>query len=183
MTRKTTPPPKVRTGLLIPLNQARERVYRQLDDGSEILRTEIKTEEELCQAEARHRSWSDYTEELLKQIFNTEEVARQFTGIGFGFLGGVKPPLHKEIESFRRDIQRDLEQLASIYEKLELFPIAPTGMAQIEEASVSHDPNPHSTSVTVNNYGTIYNPQIQQGTTNSSQEIIAAGTSADIKPL
>ncbi|MGI0015923.1 MAG: hypothetical protein ACREBU_21090 [Nitrososphaera sp.] len=184
MAKKTTPPTKVRTVLIVSLSQARDRVYRQLEKGSEILKTEIKTEEELQQAEAKHRSWSDYTEELLKQMFNTEEVARKFTGIfGTAFSGGGKPPLYKEIELFRRDVQRDLERLASVYEQLELFPISPTGTTPIEEAGSFPDTSPRSASVTINNYGTIYNPQIQQGTTKSSQEIIATGASTDIRPL
>jgi hypothetical protein len=184
MAKKTIQPPKVKTVLLILLDQAREQVYRQLDKGSKILKIEIKTEEELHQAEAKHRSWSGYTEEMLKQMFNTEEVARKFTGtIGISVLGGGKPPLYKEIESFRRDVQWYLERLASVYEQLELFPVSPTGVVQPEEVNPPSDSFPHSANVIIHNYGTIYNPQLQQGTTTSSQQIIGAGTSDDIKSL
>lgn len=185
MPRKTIPPPEVRTALVISLSQAKDRVYRQLEKGSEILNLDIKTEAELQQAEAKHRIWSDYTKELLRQMFNTGEVARKFTlSPGVTFLRLEKPPLYREIESFRRDVQKELERLASVYEQLELFPVSPMGTTQtIEEADRSPSAPPSSASVTINNYGTINNPQIQQGTVKSSQEFIAIDASADIGPL
>lgn len=184
MTRKTLPPPKVRTVLLVPLDQARERVYRQLEKGSEILKIEIKTEEELHQAEARHSSWSDHTGELLRQMFNTEELVRKFTGsFGAAFFGDGKPPLDKDIQAFRGDVQKDLERLAVVYEQLESFPVSPADPAQPEGTSLPPEPAPRSPSVTIDNYGTIYNPQTRQPTSKPSPEIIGAGASATIQPL
>lgn len=181
MAKKTTPQPKVKTVLLVPLDEARERVYRQLDKGNEILNIEIKNEEELRQAKARHSSWHGYTEELLKQLSNTDQIARKFAG-GFAAVAvwSGTPPLQEEIRTFRNMVQRNMERLASVYEQLELFPIEPVGMPK-EEVSASRDISSRSERVTINNYGTIYNPQIQQGTTKSSQEITSAST--DIQTL
>lgn len=182
--KKTTPPPKVKTVLLIPLSQARERIYRQLDKGNELLKVEIRNEEELRQAKGKYRSWNDYTEELLKQIFNTDEVARQFSGVfGFAVLGGGPVSLYQEIESLRDDIHRDLERLASIYEKLELYPVSSSGILPSEEPNIPDQPYKGSASVTIHNYGTINNPQIQQGSTRSSQTIASSNTSDEIKRL
>ncbi len=184
MPRKATPPPYVRPELLIPLSQARERVYKQLEKGDEISKLEIHNEGDLQDAEARQRAWSEYTEEMLKQIFNTQEIARKFTGVGgVMFFGAQQPPLHTRIESFRKDIQKELQRLASVYEQLELFPMSPTGGAPRQDTTrVASDP-PRTTSVTINNYGTINNPQIQQGVTNSSQRIAATGDFRDIQSL
>lgn len=181
MAKKTTPTPKVKTVLLVPLDQARERVYRQLDQGNEILNIEIKNEEELRQAKAKHSSWQGYTEELLKQLSNTDQIARKFAGgfVAVAVWAGTTP-LQEEIRTFRNRVQRNMERLASVYEQLELFPIEPAKTPK-EEVSASHDISSRSERVTINNYGTIYNPQIQQGTAKSSQEI--TGVSTDIKPL
>jgi len=181
MAKKTIQPQSVKTLLLVPLDQAKERVYRQLDKGKEILNIEIKNEEELRQAKAKHSSWHGYTEELLKQLSNTDQIARKFAG-GFAAVAvwARTPPLHEEINDFRKIVQRNLERLASVYDQLELFPAAPPE-APKEEESASHATSSRSERVTINNYGTIYNPQIQQGTTNSSQEI--TGTQADIAAL
>jgi len=180
-TKKSTPAPKPKTVLVVPLAQAKEKVFRQLDKGNEISKMEMRNEEEYKQVKAKHRIWSDYTEQLLKQIFNTDEMARKFSGFFGVSFGGGEPPLHKRIELFRDDILRDLERLASIYEQLELFPVVPTGTLPNEE--LSDQPYKGSASVTIHNYGTIYNPQIRQGSQRSSQTITSVSVSDDIKGL
>jgi hypothetical protein len=151
MAKKTIPPQQVKTLLLVPLDQAKERVYRQLEKGNEILNTEIKNEEELRQAKAKHSSWHGYTEELLKQLSNTDQIARKFAG-GFAAVAvwSGTPLLHEEIKEFRDRAQRNLQRLASVYEQLELFPIA--AEAPKEEVSDSRDLSPRSERVTINNY-------------------------------
>ncbi len=184
MARKAAPPPYIRPELLISLEQARERVYRQLEKGDEISKVEIRSEEELRDAEVKQRAWSEYTKEMLKQVFNTHEVAHKFAGVGGGVYFGLnKPPLHARIESFRQDIQKELQRLASVYEQLELFPVLQTGGAPRQDAVRATSDPPQTTSVTINNYGTINNPQIQQGVTNSSQKITAAGDSRELQSL
>lgn len=180
MAKKTTPQ-SVKTYLLIPLDQAQERVYRQLEKGQEILNIEIRNEDELNQTKAKYSSWHGYTEELLKQLSNTDQIARKFAG-GFEAVAiwARTPQLHEEIYDFHKIVQRGLERLASVYEQLELFPVA-TPETPKAEVSASPTTSSRSESVTINNYGTIYNPQIQQGTKNSSQEITS--TQADIEVL
>ncbi len=98
---KQGPKPPERTRLLIPLEQARERIRVQLDRGEAVPNQSINENEEA-------RRWYKFTSELLRQISSTDELRDEFTGKG----------------SFSPDISTGsyLKKLRSIHERLELLP-------------------------------------------------------------
>src|SRR5262245_40590549 len=89
-----------RTSLLVPLEQARERVRVQLERGEALPNESINKNEEA-------RRWYDFTSELLRQISSTDELRDEFTGKGiFGFDSDISTGSY-------------LKKLRSIYERLE----------------------------------------------------------------
>lgn len=92
-----------RTRLLIPLEEARERVRIQLERGHAAPNQSINENDEA-------RRWYEFTSELLRQISSTDELRDHFTGKG-SF-------------SFNPDITTGsyLKKLRSIHERLELLP-------------------------------------------------------------
>ena len=127
--KKAAPPENIKTSLVVPLAEASERVADQSNKGKDILNTRIGTEEELHQAKAHHRTWKDFTKELLNQIFNTDDIAAEFAKLGGAFIAYLDyvPSLQEKINDLNEDLGGDLERLSSIYERLELFPVTVSG--------------------------------------------------------
>lgn len=100
---KQEPKQPERTTLLVPLEQARERVRLQLERGEAVPNQSINENEEA-------RRWYDFTSELLRQISSTDELRDEFTGKG-SFT--VDPDI--STGSY-------LKKLRSIHERLELLP-------------------------------------------------------------
>jgi len=105
-----------RTRLLIPLDQAQERVVTQIKRGEAAPNQSINENEEA-------RRWYEFTSELLRQISSSDELRDEFTGKGSYSFGDadISPKSY-------------LKKLRSIHERLELLPApenaatgAPTG--------------------------------------------------------
>ena len=114
--KKVAQAEKPKTVLVIPLDEAVAKISNQIDKGSALLATQIGTQEQF-----KYRVWHDYTNELLKQIFNTEERANEFSFWGAVILGRPKT-LRDEISELQRDIHTSVERLISIRERLSLYP-------------------------------------------------------------
>lgn len=92
-----------RTRLVVPLEQARQRVQQQIDRAREVPNVSIHESDEA-------RRWYDFTAEMLRQIASTDELTDEFTG--------------KSGYSFGDDISTGyyLKKLLSLFDRLELFP-------------------------------------------------------------
>lgn len=101
--------PTERSRLLVPLEEARERVRIQLDRGESVPNQSINENDEA-------RRWYEFTSELLRQISSTDELRDEFTGKGsFHFDPDITAGSY-------------LKKLRSIHERLELLPApAPSG--------------------------------------------------------
>jgi hypothetical protein len=176
MSKSRIPAPTVKTTLIIPQDIAKERIRQQLEKGNEIAIGTIRSEEDLKRAKAQYRIWRDYTRELLAQISNTETIANEFVGAAVlisASWGGL--PFPKEVSSFQYDINKHIERLSSIYERIELYPYSP--VKKVIDDEQGNQPGNFSGNAILN-YGVINNPQIQQGI-NSSQEILNAQQNLD----
>jgi len=167
--RKTTPTTPERTALSIPLEEARAKVYRQLDEGNKLLQRQVRSQDEFEAWKADQHQWQDYTSTLLRNISNTNELADDFYGFG-GYTLGRDKSLQEEIQDEFDEVKRLLPRLASVYKKLELYPVVVSGGSGTPAQSVLRDvANNASPQVNIFNYGTISNPQIQQGTNQTMQ--------------
>lgn len=98
-----------RTRLVVPLEQAQERVLTQIERGEAVPNQSITENDEA-------RRWYEFTSELLRQIASTDELRDEFVGMG----------------RFDSDLsaERYLQTLRSIHERLELLP-APEAKAAL----------------------------------------------------
>jgi hypothetical protein len=116
-----------KTVLNIPLEEARDRISKQLDSGDKLLAAPIENQDQLATARADYASWRDYTRKLLRQILSTEELAEEFypknAPAGAWAHPGRPPSLQEEISDFQATLRTYRDRLASIYGQLELFPI------------------------------------------------------------
>lgn len=94
---------KQRPHLVVPREEARQRIMMQMEKANTLPNVSINDN-----AEA-HR-WYDFTTELLKQLFTTDELSDEFEGRGSYYFGGDISVGHY------------LRRLTSIYERLDLYP-------------------------------------------------------------
>ena len=99
------------TVLVMPLDDAREMIARQVNLGQGIWGIEIRSREALQDGRAQRNTWWEYSYELLKRIVNTDQLAEEFRGLMIG-TGGVD--LEVDIRHFYTDMESDVRKLKSI---------------------------------------------------------------------
>lgn len=90
--------------LAVPREEAKQRIAAQIEKTKTVPNLSVNENDEA-------RRWYEFTAELLRQIFTTDELSDEFTGRGSFGIGGD-------------DISTGhyLRKLTSIYERLELYP-------------------------------------------------------------
>jgi hypothetical protein len=82
---------------------------------------------------ARYRSWHKYNATYLERAFTTRELHDNFEGVVFGYIGGPDSDLDR-LREVARDLQRDIDHLAALRERLSLYepdqPAAPSAPAR-----------------------------------------------------
>ncbi|MFH0803115.1 MAG: hypothetical protein V2A78_12130 [bacterium] len=93
-----------RTCLVVPRDEAYNRVLLQIEKANTVPNASVNENEEA-------RRWYEFTAELLRRLFSTDELSDEFTGKGFISCDGD-------------DITTGsyLKKLKSIYDRLELYP-------------------------------------------------------------
>ncbi len=126
MARKKTTSEEKKTVLLVPLTDARTKITEQLQMGYSFLEDtpKIKNEDDLRIIQTAHKIWFDYTRELLNQIFNTDDLAKEFEGSGrILYVIGRFYPLVQQIQDLQTCLRRNLDALISIDARLNLFSV------------------------------------------------------------
>jgi predicted nucleotide-binding protein len=118
MARRGTNPPSLpeHPRLLKRRANAAELVKRQIEAGEQLLEFS-KTCASPQELNDKRLIWSDYTQQLLKTLFTTEEVAKEFQTMWGGWDPDPRKFLRNEIEG----IQYRLRSLHSIFARLDLF--------------------------------------------------------------
>ncbi len=103
-----------RTCLIVSRDEAQQRISKQIEKAkTNVPNASVNENEEA-------RRWYEYTTELLRQLFSTDELSDEFTGKGSSiFSGGISTGSY-------------LKKLISIYDRLELYPeSAPTATTKV----------------------------------------------------
>jgi hypothetical protein len=121
--RKTTsnkestplPPPS----LVMPRGEADKQLVIRIEAGSKLHKANIHTEQELGENQRLFDIWHDYNRELLRRMFDTEEVSEEYIKL-WSRVGYYA--LEDRIESHRNDIVLYIGRLESIKSRLPLCP-------------------------------------------------------------
>ena len=125
MAKQQDPSKPRRATLQRPRAEAAKRIEAQIEKGKELLSRKIEDETELEDARHAMYDWTDYNEELLKRIVDTDELVKGYRPIGIGGGPGGPIPIGKEIEEFYSDMDYLVRALQSILNRLDLIPEAP----------------------------------------------------------
>jgi hypothetical protein len=106
--------------LLVQRPEAKRMIGERIEKGLEIKSPPIHSNKELKDAEERRHIWSDYNRELLKRLFDSDSIAKEYDV----HIGIALPPfgLAEEVRNFKEDMDRDIAKLRSVLERLDLFP-------------------------------------------------------------
>jgi len=102
--------------------EAEGKLTAQIKAGETLLaRSPNWAEDAVQKLEDDAKTWTEYTEGLLRALFDTEEYAREFAKlVGRVFYAGMPP--HEQWESERNEIAERVRRLQSIVNRLDLVP-------------------------------------------------------------
>jgi len=100
---------------------AAQKIQVQIDKGQQIRNKEIRSRDELEEAQAERSKWSKYNTELLLRLFDNSSMADEYNA----FYGGVinmNPTLPQMVDDFREDVDDSINRLEAIRDRLDLIP-------------------------------------------------------------
>jgi predicted nucleotide-binding protein len=150
--KRSTPTPEAeeQAQLVVPRSQADQRLQTQIDLGTELLGKAITSLADYEERQNEYYSWLEYSSELLRRIFSTEQYARELDDFSIG-RSDPRSNLGLASNQLHEDVQRKVRRLASIQQRLELITVSahiqpvdvvgtPTGMSSTKEFVVhGHD--------------------------------------------
>lgn len=127
MTRKkvTTIEPPEPAELLVSREEAKSRLEDRIQKGKEIRDLQIRSLQEFEQAKNEFHKWDDFNEELLRRIFTTDELSKEYSyWIGGVVMSIYETSLGEKISDLHKDIDSKIHRIDSIIERLELIPLS-----------------------------------------------------------
>lgn len=122
--RTSTPPaPKPLLELATSRDDAKTRLQERIEKGLELKQRRVETRETFDTLMNDYSKWDSFNSELLKRIFTTEEMAKEYDFWGAGMMLMRDPSLGERIADVYKDIDKKIHRLDSIIERLELIPL------------------------------------------------------------
>ncbi len=123
--RRKTPQPKEPVGLTISRDEAASRIKDRIVKGHELKSALVDTHESYESSTKEYRLWEDYNKEMLKRIFTTDEISKEYGRWIRTLVMRKRPPsLGEKIENLHDDIDGKTDRLKSILGRLELIPVS-----------------------------------------------------------
>ncbi|TDV88011.1 putative nucleotide-binding protein [Halomonas alkaliantarctica] len=138
-TRKKSTLPQKREPVLLAVMQADAdaKLEDRIVKGTELKSSLSSSQQTYEEVKSEFRIWDDYNEELLKRIFTTDDIADEYSGwAGVAIMSfGGGPSRSEQIRDLNDDIEKKLQRLSSIKQRLELIPQAPSAQTSISAES------------------------------------------------
>lgn len=120
--------------LAVPRDEAKRRLVERIERGQELTKVQINTEEGLETASHEYQKWSAFNTELLKQLFTTVALSKEYAWWGIAFVSMGRESLGQRIAKHHESVTEKLRRLDSIVERLEIYPLAASvQMAEVAE--------------------------------------------------
>jgi hypothetical protein len=106
--------------LVVPRNEAREKIHLQIAQGTEILNQQIRNEADANLLSRNYRKWNDYNKELLRVLFSGNRMLEDYdrhTLVSFQMGGG----LGEQIRVNREYTRRAIAEMESLEHRLDLI--------------------------------------------------------------
>ena len=113
--------------LLVNEAEASERISKQIDKGKDLFKKQPDSEQELTVLKRETRKWTDYNKTLFDTLFDESPLPDSH---GEPFFYITSRSLGKEITDHKESISRWINDLESVYERLELYTELPNNTQQ-----------------------------------------------------
>jgi len=124
--RPSAQSPKPTLKLTRSREEAKAKIEERIEKGLELKQRQVDTRESYDTLRNDYSKWDSFNVELLKQSFNTDEIAKEYSYWGVAALALREPSLGEKIADTYKDIDRKIHRLDSISERLELIPLDET---------------------------------------------------------
>lgn len=128
--------------LKVSREEARGKLLAQIEVGTEICNRRLPTAYDQKKAVADLKTWNEYNDDLLQNLFDNKKIADEYMGRG-PFQAGARAVGPKPIESvlqlFRNDTDGYIRKLQSLVEQLELYPEPCINSLKSNPSKVSRD--------------------------------------------
>jgi predicted nucleotide-binding protein len=104
-----------------PREEVRDKLNHQFDEGQAILNYPISNVDDLKIARQEFDRWYDYTCDLLSKLFTTNRTRSEFTSLRGVSVSYPAERVDLNAKEFHRMLERHLNKIKSIIERLELF--------------------------------------------------------------
>ena len=109
--------------LAVPRDDAKQKIQAQIDKGKDFLARAHSTPGIIAELWKEYFRWEAYNYELLKSMFNTIQYANEYRMGSYG--GGGYRTAKEEIDGFNRDVDYHVNDLQSMWDRLDLIPEDP----------------------------------------------------------
>jgi predicted nucleotide-binding protein len=120
-----TADPDEPVALAVPREEARARLVDRIEIGRELSQVAINSPESFDAAKHDYQKWSAFNTELLKQLFTTDALSKEYAWWGIAVVSMGRESLGQQIAKHQEDLTEKLRRLDSIVERLELYPLSP----------------------------------------------------------
>ncbi|MGY3170847.1 putative nucleotide-binding protein [Pseudomonas sp. TE12234] len=124
--RPSAQSPKPTLKLTRSRDEAKAKIEERIEKGLELKQRQVDTHESYDTLRNDYSKWDSFNVELLKQSFNTDEIAKEYSYWGVAALALREPSLGEKIADTYKDIDKKIHRLDSISERLELIPLDET---------------------------------------------------------
>lgn len=147
VTQQTTPMP---LKLIQPRDEAKNRLGERIEKGLELKQRKVDTREAYDLLLKDYQKWDAFNKELLKQLFTTDELAKEYSYFGVAAVAMREPSLGEKIADAFKRVDNKIHRIDSIIERIELIPIDETKVSDfVTPSDVSPEKQPRTKKVFV----------------------------------
>jgi predicted nucleotide-binding protein len=120
VTQQTAPMP---LKLIQQRDEAKNRLGERIEKGLELKQRKVDTREAYDLLLKDYQKWDAFNKELLKQLFSTDELAKEYSHYGVAAIVMREPSLGEKIADAFKRVDNKIHRIDSIIERIELIPI------------------------------------------------------------
>lgn len=141
--------PEQPIALALPRDEAKARLVDRIEKGQQLAQAQINSPESFEAAKHDYQKWSAFNTELLKQLFTTEALSKEYAWWGIAVMSMGRESLGQMIAKHQEDLTEKLRRLDSIVERLDLYPLSPALLAAATSKQERPEPTTRSKKVFV----------------------------------
>jgi predicted nucleotide-binding protein len=120
----STQTPKLPLELSVSKDEAKARLQKRIEKGLELKNSQVNSDEEFDSLSNEYHKWNSFNSELLKRLFTTDEMAREYDFWGVVAISMDELSVGEKIDDLYEHIDKKIHRIDSIIERLELIPLS-----------------------------------------------------------